>query len=96
MLSKSEVEQFGSTCTNDKGDPDAGPPPAGDAGTGDAPYDAAPSESCGGKPDGIYCSALHPYGAMVCKDGLLQYGLQCPTPQLCVGPNGPGTTIQCK
>lgn len=96
VLSKSEVEQFGSTCTNDKGDPDAGPPPAGDAGTGDAPYDAAPSESCGGKPDGIYCSALHPYGAMVCKDGLLQYGLQCPTPQLCVGPNGPGTTIQCK
>lgn len=67
-----------------------------DAGAGDAAPDADFRDSCVGRADGVYCSQLRDFSAIVCKGGSLVSGQQCPSPQKCIGPNGPGTTIQCK
>jgi bacillolysin len=67
-----------------------------DAGAGDASPDADFRDSCVGRADGVYCSQLRDFSAIVCKGGSLVSGQQCPSPQKCIGPNGPGTTIQCK
>ncbi|MCA9591508.1 MAG: M4 family metallopeptidase [Myxococcales bacterium] len=69
----------------------AAPAPGGDAG---AP--PRPSDSCAGRPDGVYCSEASPYSALVCKGESIAGGLACNPTQLCIGPNGPGTTIQCQ
>jgi thermolysin len=71
-----------------------------EAGTCDAGTDAGPDadlrDSCAGKADGVYCSQLRDFSAIVCKGGSIVSGQQCPGSQKCVGPNGAGTTIQCK
>lgn len=72
---------------------DAGPTP-NDAGDAQADVDAR--DTCVGRADGIYCSQIADFGAIICKGQAIAGGQQCPTPQKCVGPNGPGTTIQCR
>lgn len=73
-----------------------------DSGTGsETVSDAGATEadlrdSCVGRADGVYCSQLASFSAIVCKNQQISGGAQCVTSQTCVGPNGPGTTIQCK
>jgi hypothetical protein len=64
------------------------------AGGSDA--DASVVDSCVGRVDGIYCSVLATYSAIQCKNGSIAGGYQCPEPQTCIGPNGPGAEIECK
>jgi hypothetical protein len=52
-------------------------------------------DSCKGRADGVYCSQLFDFSAIVCKDESIQYGLQCANASKCLGPNGPGT-LQCE
>jgi hypothetical protein len=73
-------------ASNDAGDGDAG----GGKKTEFVGYD-----SCKGRADGVYCSQLSDYGAIVCKSESIAYGVQCPSPQKCTGPNGPGSSLQC-
>jgi hypothetical protein len=68
-----------------------------DRGASDAKADRDLRDSCQGRTDGVYCSEIAEFGSIVCKSNqAIASGQQCPSPQKCVGPNGPGTTIQCK
>jgi Zn-dependent metalloprotease len=67
-----------------------------DAGASDAKADRDLRDSCQGRADGVYCSEIADFSSIVCKNQAIASGQQCPSPQKCVGPNGPGTTIQCK
>jgi hypothetical protein len=60
-----------------------------------AKTDFAGFDSCKGRQDGIYCSELSDYGSIVCQGEQILYGLQCPSPGKCTGPNGPGTQLYC-
>ncbi len=53
-------------------------------------------DSCTDKPDGLYCSELAAGSSYLCRTGQIAGGQQCPGTQRCTGPNGPGTTIQCR
>lgn len=53
-------------------------------------------DSCAGREDGIYCSEVTSFSAIVCKGESIAYGLQCANEAKCLGPNGPGTTIVCE
>ena len=81
--------------------------PCDDAGVADA-GGGAPSEptesaaepdlfdSCKGRVDGVYCSQLASYSAIVCKNEAISLGIQCGDLSKCIGPNGPGTDVQCE
>lgn len=75
---------------------------AADAGGG-APSDPAASptepdlyDSCKGRADGVYCSQLASYSAIVCEGGSISRGIQCADLSKCVGPNGPGADVECE
>jgi hypothetical protein len=54
-------------------------------------------DSCEGRDDGVYCSQLESYSAIVCMGGTISSGQQCESPtQKCVGPNGAGDAIVCR
>jgi hypothetical protein len=53
-------------------------------------------DSCVGKVDGVYCSGYEPAAGYECKSGSVSGGQSCVSPAQCVGPNGAGTTIQCR
>lgn len=53
-------------------------------------------DSCAGKVDGVYCSDYEASVAYECKAGGISGGQSCAPPKKCVGPNGAGTTIQCR
>jgi Zn-dependent metalloprotease len=88
------------TCMDEAGAPEAGAPMDIDGGTSvsdGASPEADLEDSCNGRADGLYCSTLAPYAAIVCMAGSIAGGQQCQDAnQNCVGPNGPGTTIQCQ
>lgn len=72
-----------------------------DASDGGQPQDASDDvflrDSCEGRPDGIYCSQLADFSSIICQGGSISGGLQCANAgEVCVGPNGPGSDIQCK
>lgn len=71
------------------------PPPSDDGGSGGgAPTEPELFDSCAGRADGVYCSQLAEFSAIVCSGESIQYGLQCPGTK-CLGPNGPGA-LQCE
>lgn len=87
-----------SACTPEAGAPDAsvaqpdgGPPPPDGEETQVDLFD-----SCKGLADGVYCSQLISFSAIVCKDQMIESGQQCENAAKCVGPNGPGTRIACE
>lgn len=41
------------------------------------------ADGCGGRPDGVYCSATTPSAAYQCRAGATAGGLSCPTNQFC-------------
>ncbi len=71
------------------------PPTGGPSGPDGSPTDHERRDSCAGKADGVYCSELTPIGAYVCQSETIASGQQCAPAQRCIGPNGPGDTIQC-
>jgi hypothetical protein len=77
--------------------PDSEPEPTGP--TKEPPNASSPIfqlvDSCKGRADGVYCSQIFDFSAIVCKDQSIQYGLQCANAAKCLGPNGPGT-LQCE
>jgi hypothetical protein len=62
----------------------------------DGSADVDLKDSCMGRADGVYCRQVNDFGAIVCMGESIVGGLQCPDGQKCVGPNGPGTDIQCQ
>lgn len=81
------------SCGRD--DADAAPPGRGPvADGGNALADGR--DSCAGRVDGVYCSAIVPSSAIVCEGQQIAGGLQCLGEQRCVGPNGPGKDVQCR
>lgn len=79
------------TCT-----PEAGPADDGGAMAQDASEDINLVDSCAGRADGLYCQTSDTAGAIQCMGQVISGGLQCANGQHCVGPNGPGTMIQCQ
>lgn len=53
-------------------------------------------DSCTGRADGVYCSQLASYSAIVCQGESIALGIQCENERKCLGPNGPGTQVQCE
>jgi hypothetical protein len=53
-------------------------------------------DSCTGRADGVYCSQLASYSAIVCQGESIALGIQCENERKCIGPNGPGTQVQCE
>lgn len=77
--------------------PDAGAPRVPDAGRPDAgqrPEQPRLYDSCTGRKDGVYCSELVDFSAIVCEGESIKEGQQCGGGK-CTGPNGAGKTIQC-
>jgi Zn-dependent metalloprotease len=93
-------DDAGETCMDEGGAPDGGSPVDVDGGapaSDGASPEADLEDSCTGRADGVYCSTLAPYAAIVCSDGSIAGGQQCQgANQTCIGPNGAGTTIQCQ
>ena len=65
----------------------------GDAGTSSG--DASAVDSCAGKSDGTYCSAIDSRAAYTCQKSGRTGGDFCPAGQKCTGPNGSGS-LQCE
>lgn len=97
---------MGSLCPDLTPPPSSSTPPSGPTPT--IPADAGPPiqassptviqafDSCAGKEDGIYCSELAEFSAIICKDQSIVGGMQCPNGAKCLGPNGSGGTLQCE
>lgn len=81
-------------CT--PGEEDAGVDAGADAGPDPEGLEPELFDSCKGRADGVYCSQLAPYGAIVCQGEAIAAGQQCANEAKCVGPNGPGATVQCE
>lgn len=85
-----------------KGKPDACCKPCepGEPGEPSKPSEATKEpdlfDSCKGRADGVYCSQLASYSAIVCQGESIALGVQCEGEAKCIGPNGPGSTVACE
>ncbi len=63
---------------------------------GGAPTKIEVFDSCKGRNDGVYCSQLAAYSAIVCQGETIVSGQQCANMANCTGPNGAGTQVECE